>query len=159
MTGRPPSDDPLHVYSVRLPGSEIENLRRLAAAMPVPTSSNSVARKAIQIGLRQLQAELGEREPDNAIYTYEFYLHPEQPRWPFRFRELWTHEEFEEAWRKLEARGIEMHEVERYRQEPLYGWPKPMPTGRDAGAEYRSRHPDAVGELLTWLRDVPDPGD
>ena len=93
------------------------------------------------------------------VYTYEFYLHPEQPRWKFRFRELWTHEEFEEAWRKLEARGIEMHEVERYQQEPLYGWPMPIPTGRDAGAEYRAKHPEKVGELLDWLRSVPAQGD
>lgn len=93
--------------------------------------------------------------PTGGVFTYEFFLHPEQSRWPFRFRELWTHEEFEEAWRRLEARGIEMREVERYRQEPLYGWPKPEPTGRDAGAEYRAKHPDAAGELLAWLRGEP----
>ena len=88
----------------------------------------------------------------SAVYTYEFFLHPEQPQWPFRLREIWTHDEFEEAWRLLNARGVEMREVERYRAEPLHGWPKPVPTGRDSGAEHRARRPGDVGELLAWLR-------
>lgn len=88
----------------------------------------------------------------DSFWTYEFYLRPEIQAWPWRHREIWTHTEYEEAWRLLNAKGYEIHECERYRAEPLLGWPQPSPTGRDSGGEHREKHPQDVGALLAWLR-------
>lgn len=90
-------------------------------------------------------------------YTYEFVVHPQIVRWPWTFREVWSEDEFEEAWRGLNARGYEMHEAVRYRSNVLMGWPKPVVVAENAEDTHRARHPNDVGALLAWLRSEPLP--
>lgn len=73
------------------------------------------------------------------FHTYEFSLHPDPPgEKPCRQCEIMSLAEYEEAWTLLNVLGYELHEVVRYKTEPMLGWPKPMPSGDEAERDFRT---------------------